>query len=141
MLKKLLFIALSAFTLNSAAVLADDHDDAASEHIQRAVLTSAIEDREPADDLGNSFEHSGDDYDQVFFFTHVVDHADSTIVHEWHRNGELEAEVELDVGSNSWRTYSSKQIHHLATGQWTVRAVDENGELLAEHQFTVNSQS
>jgi hypothetical protein len=68
----------------------------------------------------------------------VVDHANTSIVHEWHHDGVLEAEVELNVGSNSWRTYSSKQIHHMATGDWTVRVVNTNGEQLAEHPFTVN---
>lgn len=138
MLKNLLFITLSAFVLTSATALADDHEASSSDHIARAVLTSAIEDREPVDDLGDSFDHDGENYDQVFFFTHVVDHANTSIVHEWHHDGVLEAEVELSVGSNSWRTYSSKQIHHMATGDWTVRVVDANGEQLAEHQFTVN---
>lgn len=141
MFKKLLFITLSVFALTSAAAVADDHNATASEHIARAVLTSAIDDREPVDDLGSGFEHNGDNFHQVFFFTHMLNHANTGIVHEWHHNGELEAAVELNVGSNSWRTYSSKQIHHLATGDWTVRVVDTHGEPLAEHHFTVNPQS
>lgn len=110
-------------------------------YIERAVLTSDVDNREPVDDLGHEYQLSGADYDQVSLFTHMINHANHGITHRWYRNQHLQAEVDLTIGSDSWRTYSTKRIQHMETGDWTVRVVNENDDLLLEYHFTVKPQS
>ncbi|RUO29147.1 hypothetical protein CWE12_09160 [Aliidiomarina sedimenti] len=140
MLNKLATISLSLlFLFQFSAVTASetDHVTLNEQYVERAVLTTAVENREPVDDLGSSYTHSGEEFDRLAFFTHMVNHDGRGITHRWYRNGELDAEIELAVGSNSWRTYSTKQISHLEEGDWTVRVVNDGGDELVEYNFQV----
>lgn len=107
------------------------------DYIERAVLTSGVENREPVDDLGHVYQHSGDAYDRIAFFTHVMNHDGRGIVHRWYRDGELDSEVTLAIGSDSWRTYSSRQISYMANGDWFIRVVNDRDEELVHYSFSV----
>ena len=101
--------------------------------IKRAIVTSAIVEREPIDQLSKVSV----DADKVYFFTEVVNQANTHLTHKWLLNGRLEAEVVLKIGSNRWRTYSSKHLDPaLHTGQWQVLAVDQQNNILAEATFS-----
>lgn len=108
-----------------------------SEYVERAVLTQNIENREPVDDLGHMYKHSGDAYDRLIFFTHIMNHDGRAITHRWYRNGELDNEVTLAIGSDSWRTYSSRQISYLASGDWAIRVINDRGDELVHYSFSV----
>ncbi len=104
-----------------------------SEFIKRAVITSAIESREPVGEITQV--EAG--VDKIYFFTEVVNKADSFITHRWLLDGKLEAEVVLNIGSNRWRTYSSKNlVPALHTGQWQVEVLDQQNNLLASRSFS-----
>ena len=60
-----------------------------------------------------------------------------TATHVWYRDGTTMARVELNVGSASWRTVSSKRLLPDWTGQWEVRVLDASGTLLRSETFTV----
>lgn len=107
------------------------------EYVERAVLTRSIENREPVDDLGHTYQHSGDAYDRLIFFTHIMDHDGRAITHRWYHNGELDSEVTLAIGSDSWRTYSSRQISYLSTGDWTIRVLNDRDDELVHYSFSV----
>lgn len=138
MLKKQLVLSalmLSILSFSSAANEARYQTEASA--IDRAILTTKVSNREPIDDLGHSYTHSGNDFDQLTFFTHLINHDGRGIVHRWYHDGVLESKVELAVGSNSWRTYSSKQISHLETGEWTIRVLNDRAEELVVYSFDV----
>ena len=104
-----------------------------SEFVKRAIVTSAIENREPVDELSNVSSDIG----KVYFFTEVVNKANTHVTHRWLLNGRLEAEVVLKIGSARWRTYSSKTlIPAIHSGNWQVEAIDEQNNLLATAVFT-----
>ena len=104
-----------------------------SEFIKRMAITSAIEDREPVDSL----THVDENIDKVYFFNEVVNKADSHITHRWFLNGKLEVEVVLKIGSNRWRTYSSKNlVPALHSGNWQVEVIDQENNLLASAAFS-----
>lgn len=101
--------------------------------IKRAIVTSGIVEREPVDQLS---QVSGET-EKVYFFTEVVGLANTHLTHKWLLNGRLEAEVVLKIGSERWRTYSSKNLDPaLHTGQWQVLAVDQQNTILAEATFS-----
>ena len=104
-----------------------------SEFIKRAVITSAIENREPVDELSQVSA----EIEKVYFFTEVLNQAGTYVTHRWLLDGKLEAEVVLKVGSNRWRTYSSKNlVPALHSGQWQVEIVDQQNNLLTSAAFS-----
>jgi hypothetical protein len=78
------------------------------------------------------------DVGRVICFTRVIGAAEpTTITHAWYHEGNTMAKVDLDVGSASWRTYSSKNVLPSWTGSWEVRVLDASGVVLASKSFTI----
>ena len=59
--------------------------------------------------------------------------AGQQLFYKWKKDGVLVATVEVSVGSERWRSYSSKT---LMSGDWQVSAVDTEGNILASTSFT-----
>lgn len=104
-----------------------------TQHIRRAVITTAIDQREPVDNLTNTVVTS---VDKVYLFTEVVNKPNEFITHRWFLNGKLEAEVTLKIGSSRWRTYSSKNLVSIHKGNWQVDVVDQQNKVLASAKFS-----
>lgn len=101
----------------------------------RAQFTSNVQDREPVDEV-SEYEVTGE---PLYFFTEIENGAGQTITHRWLHEGEVQAEVPLEVGSDSWRTWSSKELTPELEGEWTVEVVDAQGNTLTEESITVEA--
>lgn len=108
----------------------------AEAEVARAQFTSKVEDREPVDEVSD-FEAQ---QEPLYFFTEVKNGAGQTITHRWTHDGEVMAEVPLEVGSDSWRTWSSKEFVPGWDGEWTVEVVDAQGNTLTEESITVETE-
>jgi hypothetical protein len=107
----------------------DQARSAPSGTVARATFTTAIEEREPVDEI----ESLGNDRQSVVFFTDLRGFEGRTLEHVWARQGEEMARVPFLVGGPRWRVYSRKTLDPGQTGQWTVTVVDESGaELMSE---------
>lgn len=72
----------------------------------------------------------------VVFWTRVVGGSEGDrIEHVWVGPGGQEIRIGLAIGGPHWRTYSTKALHPGSVGAWTVRAVDTEGNTLAEATF------
>ena len=100
----------------------------ASDAVVRAVFTTAVADREPADQI-TSLKN---DVPQVYFYTELKDLEGQTVTHKWEYAGEVKAEVRFDVKAPRWRVWSSKKLDPSWTGEWTVSVVDGSGETRAQ---------
>jgi len=129
----LVMLALNFVNVAYANVVSVDADS-----IERAILTDAIENREPVNELGSTV-NTNQDTIEVTFFTQVLNHKDRAITHLWFYGNELMAEVELDIGSPNWRTYSTKTILPEWQGQWRVLVVNSDQDILVEYEFNVES--
>ncbi len=75
---------------------------------------------------------------QVYCLTRIANMAaPATVFHVWYHEGKTKARVELNVGSATWRTWSSKRILPAWTGNWEVKVLDADGMVLASAGFTV----
>lgn len=103
-----------------------------TETIQRAQLTTNIEDREPVDDISSYVTGS-----EVIFYTEFVALSDKFITHEWYYEGELQTSVnlEIDALSGIWRTWSSKRFQDTDRGNWFVLVRGEQGQILYRLDF------
>ena len=76
--------------------------------------------------------------EQVYLWCHVTGATDSTsITMVWSNEGEERATVEFPVKSPSWRTWGSKKLLSSWTGNWGVKILDSQGEILKAVNFTV----
>ena len=94
--------------------------------VTRAQFTSAVQDREPTDNLSSLTN----DKTRVFFYTEIKGMAGHKVTHRWEYKNKTMYEQSFDVGSARWRVWSSKTFDPLWTGDWNVSVVDENGVML-----------
>ena len=142
MLKKRLFFVARTFSLLFFSIFCSqiayasqaETQSVENQFIQRAVITSDVENREPVDNL-NATALSRD-LNKVFFFTEVSGLANQTITHRWSLEGQVQAEVSLNIGSNRWRTYSSKNLFAGLRGSWLVEVIDQQNRVLSSATFT-----
>ncbi|NVK24702.1 MAG: DUF2914 domain-containing protein [Gammaproteobacteria bacterium] len=127
-MKSLYLLITTVFLLGQSLAHAETSD-----FVKRAIVTSAIDAREPIDNL-----EIVSDLDKVFFFTEVINSANTMVTHRWFLNGRLEAEVVLKIGSDRWRTYSSKNlVYPNHVGNWQVEVTDQNNQVIGSAVFSV----
>ena len=94
-------------------------------------------DRETRTLVGQA-EEFGSDVEQIYCLTRIKGlKAPATVTHAWYHEGQVKARVELNVGSADWRTWSSKKIMSVWTGDWEVKVLDSSGKVMAKFGFTV----
>lgn len=103
----------------------------AEDGVARAAFTTAIQDREPVDQIGQL----SNDNTQIYFFTEIRGMEGHSITHRWTQGGETRAEVTFNVGGNRWRVWSSKTLMPEWIGEWQVSVVDEGGNVISQESF------
>ena len=91
-------------------------------------FTTAVVDHEPADELAALRPGLR----QLTYYTMLAGLNGQTIYHRWFHNGEPEASVELHVGGDRWRTWSTKSIAGASDGRWSVRVELPDGCVLRQ---------
>ena len=110
----------------------------ASAQVERSQLTSSIENREPTDNLEGAVQVQTGEVKKIYFFTQVTGLTNQQIIHRWVFEGEEKAAISLNIGGNSWRTYSSKRIPDNWFGKWQVQ-VWQADLMLISHHFEVTT--
>jgi hypothetical protein len=122
---------LLVFTPAFAQDTAPPPADPASGNVARAMFTTGVADREPADQI-TSLKN---DVQQVYFYTELTGLDGQSVAHKWEHAGEVKAAVTFDVKAPRWRVWSSKTLDPSWTGEWTVSVVDASGATLAQAKF------
>ncbi|MCK4537098.1 MAG: DUF2914 domain-containing protein [Desulfuromonadales bacterium] len=100
--------------------------------IQVGVMTTAVEERAPVDNVEVFPAADG----QLYCFTRVTGAGEPTeIVHVWYRGEQLMSRVVLPVKSPDWRTWSTKSFLPDWQGEWRVEVQDVEGSLLKILKF------
>lgn len=102
-----------------------------------AAFTTAVEDREPVAAL----DTAPLSVNELLFFTAIQDGNGEQLHHIWSYNGDLIVDVPLAVGSDYWRTWSSKTFAGLDLapgGQWQVKVSTESGCQLGTWNLTLS---
>ncbi len=108
---------------------------ALSKAVRRAQLTSNIVSREPVDNIQR---FSLQAQTKAYLFTEIHGKNNQKIFHRWMFNQNIMAEITHNIGSNQWRTYSSKNFDNTMVGNWTVDVVDEDDNVLKSVTFEVS---
>lgn len=116
----------------------ESNEPAAEGRVARAILTSAIVDREPVDNLTTV----ANDIQRLFFFSDLRGLAGEIVTHRWEYQGRVMAEVTFKVGEGArWRVYSSKNLLPEWTGQWTVVVSNASGQPLTTSSFEYTAKT
>jgi hypothetical protein len=107
-------------------------------NVARAVLTYDINNKEPAGEIAKVVSVAGKKPTWVYYFTELKSMNGSKVYHEWLKNGVLDSKKELIISGDAWRTSSRKLLADSEKGNWTVRLIDEQGQLLNEKSFKVD---
>jgi hypothetical protein len=148
MLKKTLFVLLSALILSGVCFAQEDPAKKQMEETTPAAapqqpalvleeihMCTAVEDRQPSG-VGTVFP---DDLDKLYCFTKISGAEDPTFVyHVWYFGNNEIARVKLPVNAKSWRTWSSKKLYMLL-GNGHVEIVSESGALLGKAEFEIKT--
>lgn len=94
--------------------------------VARAMFTTAIEGREPVDQV----TQLDSDKTSIYFFTEVTGMSGHSITHRWEFGGEPRFEMTFSVGADRWRVWSNKTLTPGVTGEWKVVVLDEAGFVL-----------
>lgn len=119
-LKKMIAVLGLFLGLFSATVVAQDA-------VNRAQFTSAVEQREPADELSGVLTPVPE---KLYFFTDLRGMSGHKITHRWEHAGQVEAEISFHVGGDRWRVWSSKNLIPELAGEWQVTVLDDAGQVL-----------
>lgn len=120
-----------------AAAAASDAAPATQQgSVARAILTTAISEREPVDQV----ESVGADATSITLFTELRGMQGERVTHRWEYNGQVVSEVGFDVKSNRWRVWSNKSLQPVFAGKWTVSVVNSAGEVLVTRDFQYGGQ-
>jgi hypothetical protein len=104
--------------------------------VERSQLTSSIKNREPTDNLEGFVKGQNEIIKRVYFFTQISGLENKQIIHRWFFEGKEKAAVTLNIGGDSWRTYSSKSVPNYWQGKWQVQ-VWQGDLMLISHHFQV----
>lgn len=97
-----------------------------------AVITTAIVDREPVDQVEAFPLQNG----LLYCFTRIIGADQPTVVyHAWFRGQQMMSRVELPVNSPDWRTWSVKRFLEDRPGEWHVEIQDVDGNVLQKIGF------
>ena len=103
--------------------------------VTRAAFTTSVVDREPENEL-RVLEVGAP---SVAYFTELKDMDGQTVIHRWEYEGEIMGEVAFDVEGPRWRVHSTKQLDPSWTGQWVVKVMDVDGNVLSEDSLQVGT--
>ena len=112
---------------------ADSLKESKSISVAATAICRGVSERQPVEP-GDRFPS---DVGSLSCFTRVIHGKGMNVVHAWIHEGHTRARVELEVGSDSWRTWSTKRILPSWTGSWEVKIMTPDGIVLESVSFTI----
>ncbi|GAB6190769.1 DUF2914 domain-containing protein [Desulfocastanea catecholica] len=102
--------------------------------VKRFLLAGSVSNREPQGEL-NEISFTADGSAAVWAYSEVLGKKGSRFKYVWLHGGNQIATIPINVGSNRWRSYSSKVINRSMSGAWRVELQDGKGRLMASADF------
>jgi hypothetical protein len=106
-------------------------------NIIRALLTFKINNDEPVGEIILPMKLSKKSPTSVYYFVELTAMKGHAVYHEWLLDDELITRKKVNISSDRWRTSSRQLFDYSDRTKWTVRLVDETGQLLNEIRFSV----
>jgi hypothetical protein len=115
----------------------NDKNTKINKNIIRALLTFKINNNEPVDEIILPLKLSKKKPTSIYYFVELTAMKGRTVYHEWLRDGALITRKKVHISNDNWRTSSRQLFAYSVKTNWTVRLVDETGQLLNEIPLNV----
>lgn len=102
--------------------------------VERFLLPQAVVNKEPRGEL-EEIRFTKEGAAAVWCYSEVIGKRGSRLRYVWFNNSKRIARVQVAVGGNRWRSYSSKIINQRQQGVWRVELQDAGGRQLAWAEF------
>lgn len=109
----------------------------ANNHVSRAVLSFKVINSEPVDEITLPLKISKKGSTWIYYFVELKGMNGKTVYHEWLLDGVLISRKKVNISNDIWRTSSRQVFKYTSDNNWTVRLVDETGEIINEKHFNV----
>ena len=76
----------------------------------------------------------------ITYFTEVINMQGDTVFHEWLKEGSSVYKRKINIRGNRWRISTSKLFPYNSTGQWQVRTITQEGDILHKIDFSVQKR-
>ena len=107
-------------------------------NINRALLTFDIKNNEPVGEISLPLKLGKNKATSVYYFVELTGMKNRTVYHEWLLDGKLITRKKVHITDDAkWRTFSRQLFAYTAQNNWTVRLVDETGQVLNEIRINV----
>lgn len=106
-------------------------------HISRAQLSKSVKNKEPVGQLILPLLVNNIKAQQIVYFTEVNDFQGNTVFHQWLKEGDIKFNRKIIIGGNRWRISTSKLFTYKSVGQWQVRIMTKQGQILHKIDFSV----
>lgn len=110
----------------------------ANKSVVRAVITQQINNKEPGREIGKAIAIDKE-ASWIYYFTELKQMKGQTVYHEWFKDNKRVSRYTLNIDADNWRTSSRKVLSASASGQWGVKLLDQNGNVLNEKSFKVTA--
>jgi hypothetical protein len=107
-----------------------------NKNVRRALLTFKIHKNEPVGEISSPLKISNKKPIKIYYFVELTGMKGRTVYHEWLLDGALISRKKINISADTWRT-ASRQRFYQAKNNWTVRVVDEKGQVINEIPFDV----
>ncbi len=105
--------------------------------ISRALLTTALIDREPIDNIISFVKVSRQKDTKINYFTEIMNMNGKVLYHQWLWEGQMEFNKKISIKGPRWRVSTKKYIPFSKPGTWLAKLVNEEGNILNEIKFEV----
>lgn len=109
-------------------------------HVIRALLAQGVNKLEPFGQVELPLLVNDSQAQGITYFTEVSDMQGETVFHEWLKQGEIIYKRKIHIGGKRWRFYTSKLFTYSSNGQWQVRVITEQGDILHQMDFSVEKR-
>jgi hypothetical protein len=103
------------------------------EGFSRIVLTATMEKLEPGEAIDSMVAEK--QIQRLYLFTELEGYAGQELIHRWSFAGKVQADVLLTIEDSPWRTYSEKWLLPNQLGSWRVEIIDQQQNVLYQHDF------
>ena len=108
-------------------------DITSSNVVSRALLAFEIKHNEPVGEISLPLKLGKNKATSVYYFVELTGMKSRTVYHEWLLDGELITRKKVHITDDGkWRSFSRQLLAYAAKNNWTVRLVDETGQVLNE---------
>ena len=123
-LQKHLLLCVSALLILPNSLYAE----AETAEIVQSAFAMSIKNHQPI----NVVQQLNKNISKIYFFTDMRNFQGQTLTHQWSLNGWIAQSIPFEVKGNRWRVSSNKSLKPRSKGTWTVKVLNEQGNIIKQ---------